>query len=188
MATDFLHDRAILEALKTVIVANLPATWLDVANPVWGVKTLKVGRLRDYLLTDESKWEDLCPCILLWSTRDEITGFALGGVQDTNHPIRIVHIWPKAGCVDGTTGESIEPLLAQCDRAKTLVPCILKTAAGVNDLSLSAATLTTADTSAAILKGSSEIVAVSFDGEGLEFPAGDYYSVVIDYNVRTVTT
>ena len=187
MATDFLHDRAIMEALKTVLVANLPATWLDTENAHYGLKTLKVGRLRDYDLTDEQVWRDLCPAILIRANRTTISGFALGGPQQTDHPMRIVHLWPKSCCVSSTTGKSIEPILSQADRAKTLVPCLLKNISGVNDLSLSAATLTTADTSAAILHGSSEVVGVSFEGEGVEFPSGDYLSVVIDYNVQTVT-
>ncbi len=185
-AVDFLHDRAIMEALLAVLNVNLPAAWRDEEDHRFGLKTLKIGRMQDYDLTDEEKWRDFCPALLIRPLRDAVRGFALGGPQEVDHPIRIVHLFHRENCVD-SAGDSIEPVLAQADRAKSLTPAILKDLSGVADLSLTAATLTTTDTTASVLKGSSRITGVSFEGEGVEFPAGPYWSVVIDYNVVTVT-
>jgi len=187
-ATDFLHDRAIAEALVTVIQANLPTKWLDPGDEHWGLKVLKVGRMQDYKLEDNESWTSQCPGVLVRPRRENIMGFALGGVEQADHPMRIVHFFRRADCVDANN-ESIEPVLAQADRAKTLCPCLLKTAAGVPDFSLTAVTLTTTDASAAVLRGSSRVTLVSYEGDGVEFPggAGDYFSVVIDYTVQTVT-
>ncbi len=186
-ATDFLHDEAVVDAVIAELTAHLPATWTDKSNTLWGLQRIEFGDLREYEPTDEeyADWlASICPCLLVRCNRVEPADAwsGMGGKAGEAVPVRVLHAFTRAQCVDVTSLAYIQPARARAQRAK-----IISTALW-NDTTwhLGSPTLTTADNLAKVV--SVDRGPTIYEGaEDFAALVGEVFGLAIDLVVNTRT-
>jgi hypothetical protein len=180
--TDFVHDEAIVDAILLQLAAHLPSTWTSGQDPVWRLKRLEFGDLRDYRPTDEEPPHNLCPAVLVRMDRSEDhtpEAGGIGGKQAQGHPVRVVHLFACEQCRDaGTTATIISAARARAQRAKIINKALFA------DRDLGNPALTTDDTHARVLE--CRPVGIFYDiAEDQISP--DLFALALDIHVFTRT-
>jgi hypothetical protein len=120
--TDFIHDEEIVEAVLYQLAAELPVEWTAGDSPLFRLRRLEFGDLREQRLEPGQTWRDICPGLLVRLNRSESAPEygGLGGKAGQVVPLRVLYFCGREQCQEPGTGDAVAPARIRARHAKII--------------------------------------------------------------------